>query len=123
MNAPNDYKLKPEHSGCLTAWLTVSVLAAIVVIFFLSRAIPIAQIRGMRTFVYILIGASVFNIVFIGGIFDWRRWGVIGFVATIIGSAVLQIITGLAAPRDVIAPFVQIGLLYYLIHDKWHYYD
>ena len=118
-----DHKIKPEHGGCLTAWLTVSVLAAIVAIFLLSRALPIAQIRGRGTFVYILIAASVLMIVCIGGIFDWRRWGVIGFVTMIIVSAVLQIIIGLATARDVIAPIVQLSLLYYLIQDKWHYYD
>ena len=123
MNAPNNYKIKPEHGGCLTAWLAVSVLAAIFTIVTLAGIREVAQQRGIGTLIYILIGASVLHVVFIVGIFDWRRWGVYGLIAIVIISAVLQIIAGVATTRDYVAPFVQLGLLYYLIHEKWDYYD
>lgn len=119
----NDTRIKPGHGGCLTLWLVVSALAAIFVIVSLLGIRELAARRGVGPLVYILIAASVLHIVFVVGIFDWRKWGVYGIVAIVIISPILQIIAGIATTRDYIAPFVQLGLLYYLIHDKWDYYD
>lgn len=119
----SDLRVKPEHGGCLTAWLVVSALLSIVAVVALLGVADIANQIGRGWIVYLFLGLVVVQVISIVGVFSWRKWGVYGLIITIIASSVVQIIGGIATTRDYVAPFIQLALLYYLVNKKWEYFD
>jgi len=114
---------KPERGGCLTWWLGLSLVFSILaILLFLGLGSELSR-RGFASLVVIGVVAIGVNLLFLYGIYEWKRWGVYGFAAASIISLVISIIGRTATTRDFVSPFIQIGLLWYLVKDKWDYFD
>ncbi|HEX2908787.1 MAG TPA: hypothetical protein VHO69_18090 [Phototrophicaceae bacterium] len=124
-----NYDIKPERGGCLTSWLVVSSGAsAVAVLGFLwimgvvsshpqaARQMPPGDILLFGIVMLVNIGSLV-------GIWKWKRWGVYGIVATAIASPFMEWAMGIATTTDFISPFIQLGILSFLLKDKWDYFD
>ncbi len=114
---------KPERGGCLSWWLGLSlVVSVLALIFFLGVGQQLSQ-RGFGYLIVFGIVAVVVNLACLYGIYQWKRWGVYGFAVGSIVSLIVSILGSTATARDFAAPFIQIGLLWYLVKDKWDYFD
>jgi hypothetical protein len=61
----------------------------------------------------------VLNLASLYGIWKWARWGVYGIASVSIISLVWELMLGTANTTDFIQPFVQLGVFWFLICDKW----
>lgn len=114
---------KPERGGCLSFWLGASLVVSVMALFvFLGLGSELSR-RGFSWIVLFGFFAVAVNLACIYGIYKWKQWGVYGFVAASIMSLVLEMISQTVTARDFVAPFIQIGILWYLIKDKWDYFD
>jgi hypothetical protein len=114
---------KPDRGGCLNWWLGLSfVFSILVFIIFLGLGSQLSRLGYGALFIIGLVSVGA-NVVFLYGIYDWKRWGVYGFIAGSIISFVVSALSRNMTLRDLAAPFVQIGLLWYLVNDKWQYFD
>lgn len=114
---------KPERGGCLSIWLAVSALFIIIAFFGLAGLASEAERQGIGAVIYVLMGMSVLSLVCLYGIYEWKRWGVYGLAAISIISPFVEASLGVADASDCIAPFVQLGILAYLVNDKWMHFD
>jgi hypothetical protein len=121
--------VKPERGGCLTLWLVVSSLAAVVGVILLFQTLGLLnRVSGPRAsqVQLVLIFAGIFLMIGIAclwGIWNWKKWGVYGVIATGIVSPLLQFLLGVGNAVDCVRPIIQFGVLYFLINDKWDYFD
>lgn len=118
-----NYTSKPERGGCLSIWLALSALLNVLAFLALVGLVSTAERRGLGFVIYLLLGATLVSLVCIYGMYNWKRWGVYGVAAISIISPIVQIIVGIATVRDYVAPFIQLGVLYYLVKDKWDHFD
>jgi hypothetical protein len=91
-------EVKQRH-GCLTAWLilmiVVNSLAALVYIFasgVIKHGLPNAPAWA---FPALAVLGIIANVVFAIALFQWKKWGFLGFVGTSILAFVINLILGL----------------------------
>jgi hypothetical protein len=115
-----------ERGGCLTVWLTVSIAVNLIAGFVLCNTFssissrPSGSVRPDATIILLfLIGLLVASLTCLWAIWNWKRWGVYGIAAFSIFSPFLEIAFGTATTTDFIAPFIQLGILYFLVKDRW----
>ena len=119
----SSFASKPDRGGCLSLWLGASVLFSIIAGFVILGAGGELTRRGYGLLFVFAIAAIVVNLVCIYGIYNWKRWGVIGFIAATVIGLVLNMIGGTATASTCASPFVQFGILWYLLNDKWDEFD
>lgn len=121
-----------QHGGCLTAWMGVSVafsLIGVVMAFQLLDLLRPGSLRpgantGLLVFYIVgLVVLLVLNLASLYGIWKWARWGVYGIASVSIISLVWELMLGTANTADFIQPFIQLGVLWFLIRDKWAYFE
>lgn len=118
-----------ERGGCLTAWLIVSALAAVFAVFVYFQLLSlisenlIVQQRISGAYIFALGALIVASIVGLWGIWNWKKWGVYLMVFTSLASAALEFMLGIATATDIIQPFLQIGLLAWLVSSRWDYFE
>ncbi|MBL8155849.1 MAG: hypothetical protein JNM70_16825 [Anaerolineae bacterium] len=113
----------PPRSGCLIAWLGVSAVVSVLSAYALLAVAGTASRLGVDWIVWVGVTVAVVQLVCLYGIFNRKRWGVYGIVALAFGGMIIQIIGGIATIRDYVSPFIQLGVLYWVVRDQWDYFD
>ena len=114
---------KPDRGGCLNLWLGASVVFSILaIVLFLGLGEQLTR-RGLGFFLIFGIVAVIVNLACIYGIYQWKRWGVYGLIGASLVSLVLNVIGGTVIVTTFVSPFVQMAILWYLVHDKWDVFD
>ena len=114
-----------ERGGCLSLWLAASALfGALAVITLLQLWNLVLQtpnaFQRVSPVVLVLFSALIIGLlVCLGGIWNWKRWGVYGAALCSIVSPFVESAMGVANAQDWIAPIIQIAVLWYLVKDKW----
>lgn len=105
---------RKERHGCLTAWLVLVILAN----GFTALATPlsVASIQeALPDFpawiVWPIAGLALLNILFAVALFNWKRWGFYGFVATSLAACALNLYAGLGI-FDSVRGLIGIAVLY-----------
>jgi len=115
--------VKPDRGGCLNLWLGASALFGVLGIFLILGLGGDLTRRGMGLFFVLSLVALVVVLVCDYGIYQWKRWGVYGLVATSFINLAISVMAGIATATSCVGPFVQLGILWYLVHDKWDVFD
>jgi hypothetical protein len=119
----HSFATKPDRGGCLNLWLGASVLFGILALFLLLGVGGELDRRGYGFLFILSLAAIVVDLVCIYGIYQWKRWGVIGLVATSLINLAFTVMAGIATATTCVSPFVQIAILWYLVHDKWDVFE
>lgn len=101
----------------LTAWIIASGLLSAAALFIIAAS------RVNNPIILLLAGLSVVNLISLGGIWQWKKWGAYGSVAVTIISPIFEVMFARPTIADCIAPFVQIGILYLLVMNRWSDFD
>jgi hypothetical protein len=108
------------RGGCLTFWLAYAAYVAILLIWFLPQLI-----LHVPEFKNVLIGIIVFQIIFIIGIWFWKKWGVWGYAAITLIYPVTNFLNNksiLQAFISLISSLSTILILYLLVKPKWQFF-
>lgn len=123
-----------QRGGCLTIWLGLSLALALISAANLFQLLDYLRPGALRPgagitsseLIGIIVGYGVLVIGIIAsiyGIWHWKRWGVYGMVAVVFVSPVIELMVGDLVPRDCVQPFLQSGFLWFLIRNKWKYFE
>lgn len=113
---------KPERGGCLSWWLGVSFVVSILALFVILGSSAQLTRHGFGYLIFFGVAAVGINLACLYGIYQWKRWGVYGFAAASILSLIVSLSGSTGTIRDLFTPLIQIGLLWFLVHDKWDYF-
>ena len=109
-----------ERGGCLTYWLAYAVIIALLVVYFAPNLIS-----NTPWFLNASIGITVFQIIFIVGIWLWKKWGVFGY-ALITFIAPIVTFLRVASISETFISLIQslslILVLYLLVKPKWQFF-
>lgn len=87
-----------QRHGCLTAWLVLMIIVnALAALLYLFGSAVIRQNLPNEpawTFPVLAVGCII-NIVFSIALFQWKKWGFFGFIATSIVAFVVNLAVGL----------------------------
>src|SRR5688572_25122347 len=110
-----------ERSGCLNLWLGASAFFAAVsgwVLFQILNAIanqpeqPVADGKWLAILLFSIM--IVATLIFLRAIVLWRKWGVYGMVVVSLASPFIKQALVRTNASDLIAPFVQLLILFFL---------
>ncbi|CAG0967135.1 hypothetical protein ANAEL_00970 [Anaerolineales bacterium] len=110
-----------DRKGCLTYWLAYAAILALLLIWFVPNFI--SNTEWYKT---AAIGCSIFQIIFIVGVWLWKKWGVFGYAAiTLISSiiayfrvgSILEIIVSLITSLSLVLA------IYLLVKPKWQFFE
>jgi hypothetical protein len=110
-----------ERGGCLTYWLVYAAIIALLVIYFVPNFLSNTQ-----WFKYASIGITVVQIIFIIGIWLWKRWGVFGYVVITLITPVVAFIRVESISQAFISLIQSLSLilvLYLLVKPKWQFFQ
>jgi hypothetical protein len=127
-------KNSPERGGCLTIFLLVLVVFTV---YGLWGAFGTKQVyqdlaaQGLIPEVLIpdwvlpaQIALAALSLVFIYGIFTWKKWGVYGLVAAWIAGIVIGMATpGTILPLSLLILGVEVLLLATALRGRWMYFE
>jgi hypothetical protein len=112
------YTPPPQRHGCLTAWLSVKLVAN-VILAVLGLLMLLASIEKgsnrLITLNTIIIICCTANVVFAVALFKWRLWGFFGFIVTSVIILVTNLAYG-ASENRAVAGFLGIGVLYWVLN-------
>ena len=111
-----------ERGGCLTTWLLVSgVLAVIALLAILSLGAQTGNLGngGIITGITIMLA----YLIFIYGTWNWKRWGVFGLAVSTVLSNGFQILNGIRPETNLLQMVVQLAILYFLVHSRWEQFE
>jgi hypothetical protein len=114
-----------ERGGCLTVWLVLVLIAnPLTAIYYLvSGQELLRQLPGFPGWALpVLAVAAAANFVFAIGMWMWKKWGIYGFIASAAVALVINIIAGLVVP-GIISAIISIGILLFLVRDKWDEFE
>lgn len=120
-----------DRGGCLSLWLIGSTLFSLYGLFVLCQAVSIVSDRssfysnrsGLMC-AFVLLGAIVIgSLVSLFGIWNWKKWGVYGIATMSIASPIIEGLVGAPDASDLVAAVVQLTILYFLVKDKWDYFE
>ncbi|MBZ0297743.1 MAG: hypothetical protein K8L99_34630 [Anaerolineae bacterium] len=118
--------LAQDRGGCLTLWLVVSVGFSVLSLSLILANVLLPwldSLQGMPLTTFGAIFLVIANLYCLWAIWRWKRWGVYGLIVTFIASLIVELMIGTATDADFIAPFIQIGILAFLIKDKWEAFE
>ena len=116
----NPNVIKQRH-GCLTAWLVLMIilnsLTAIVYLFagdMIAKNLP----GGISTPMLILLAIlGIANVCFSVLLFQWKKWGFLGFIITSIGALIINLSIGLGIGQSLFG-LVGLAILYGILQIK-----
>jgi len=120
----NFYSVSREtknRGGCLTYWLAYAAVIALLVIYFVPNIVSNTQ-----WFKNASIGITVFQIIFIIGIWLWKKWGVFGYAVTTMMTPVVAFIRVESISQAFISLIQSLSLilvLYLLVKPKWQFFE
>jgi hypothetical protein len=110
-----------ERGGCLTYWLAYAAIVALLLVYFLS-----SFVSNNPWFLNGSIGITVFQIIFIIGIWLWKKWGVFGYAVTTLITPIIAFLR-VSSITDALVSLIQsvslILVLYLLVKPKWQYFE
>jgi len=110
-----------DRGGCITYWLAYAVIIALLVVYFAPNITS-----NTPWFLNASIGITVFQIIFIIGIWLWKKWGVFGY-ALITFIAPFVAFLRVASISETLISFIQslslILVLYLLVKPKWQFFE
>ena len=112
-----------KRSGCLTAFIIILiVLYALGAIgYFLAGPLLAGMVPGYTAASSIYSGIlSLLSIVFLFGVWKYKKWGFYGFIAVSIINIVLSIFMGGDIITSVISGLIFPLILYFLIRPIWN---
>lgn len=119
-------KYKPERGTWLTVWIIASAVLSFVALVTMFQVLRTALGFSERTVpAYVTTGLLCMNtliilqLVFLFGIWRWKRWGVYGISIIAILSPIAESMAGAVTTGDWLAPFIQIGILWWLVRNRW----
>lgn len=107
--------MEKQRHGCLTTWLVllIGINALLAIVYVLGSSAVAASLpasRGWAIPVFILL--AIANVVFAIALFQWRRWGFYGFVASSVVAFALNLAVGAGpAIAGLLGPLVLFGVL------------
>ena len=110
-----------ERGGCLIYWLAYAAITALLLIYFLPNLVSNTQF-----FESALIGISIFQIIFLIGIWLWKKWGVFGYAAITLISPIVAFLGKESFSEVVINLITSLSLifvLYLLAKPKWRFFE
>jgi hypothetical protein len=110
-----------ERGGCLTAWIVVVAIANAVTAFqYITGGNQLAQaIPGASGGVFILLAVlALVNVAAAVALWYWKRLGFYAFIGTSIAALVINLALGVP-PLLSLVGLVGVGLLWYLLKDRW----
>lgn len=120
---------RPERGGCLTLWLVLSFGVGLLgVLMYVNLLGVVAErpgaLRIISPVALILFGILILSsLLFLADIWRWKRRGVYGIAITAIASPFIETMLRTADSSDWVAPVIQLGILYFLVKDKWDYFE
>jgi hypothetical protein len=99
--------MEKQRHGCLTAWLVLVIVANTLtaLAYVLGQSAVAANLPAGRGWVVpVLAVFAAANVIFAIALFQWRRWGFYGIVASSVVALVVNLLVGGG-------PFVITGLL------------
>ena len=111
-----------DRSGCLKYWLIYAVGIAILLIYFLLPTI----LSNSTWLTNAMIGTSVLQIIFIVGIWSWKKWGVFGYVILNFISPIIAFFNTGTLSQTLISLIQTLSLLlvlYLLVKPKWQFFE
>jgi len=116
----NFYSVSPEtkeRRGCLTYWLLYALLIIYFALSFFSNTqwIRIASL-----------GITVFQIIFIIGIWLWKKWAAFGYAIVTITSPIIAYLDATSFSRVLIILILSLSLvleLYLVVKPKWRFFE
>lgn len=82
--------------GCLTAYLTVMLLSNLGTAIFYMAALSNGKATTLPTpLMLIMATMCLLNLVLVGALFKWKKWGFYGFVGTTIIAFIINLYIGI----------------------------
>lgn len=109
-------EMKQRH-GCLTAFLILMIIAnSVTTILYLFASDTIGKnLPNAPAWVFpVLAVGGIFNVVCAIALFQWKKWGFFGFVATSILAFTVNLMIGLNIVQ-VLSGFVGVAILYWAL--------
>ena len=111
-----------EQGGCLRYWLGYAIIISLSVVWFILPAL----IAKNDFFTTAITGISIIQLIFIIGIWLWKRWGVWGYAITNLITPLIAFLR-VESLTDMIISLVQglslILVLYLLVKPKWQFFE
>jgi hypothetical protein len=118
------------RSGCLTVYLVLVIVFSLLsaVQYLAMGAVVRAGLEQMGMSVpgwYLpLMGVlSLAQIAFAIGIWQWKRWGVYGFVGLSLLSIVFNMVAGISPVFTIIASAIGLGILFFVVRPLWDHFE
>jgi hypothetical protein len=127
MDSENHRTATKQRHGCLTAYLTLLLVANMATaIIYLSSLSTDAPQRLPKSMILILGISTVLNMVFAVALFKWKKWGFYGFIGTTIIAGIVNLSLGIG-PLSLLG-FSGIPILYGILRignerAGWHQLD
>lgn len=100
----NPHEVKQRH-GCVTAWLAMMIIfnALLAVVYLFGGDFVAKNFAGgiSKTMLTALALIGIANVGFSVVLFQWKKWGFFGFVATSIAALVINLSIGLGIAQSV----------------------
>lgn len=111
-----------EQGGCLRYWLGYAIIISLSVVWFILPTL----IAKTDFFTVAITGISIIQLIFIIGIWLWKRWGIWGYVITNLITPLIAFLR-VDSLTDMIISLVQelslILVLYLLVKPKWQFFE
>lgn len=112
-------KANRQHSGCLSAFLNLAVVANA-----LLAVVNLILLAGDPDLLGFAILSALINLAGAGcafAVLKWKRWGVYGFVGAAVAGILVSL--GMGAGGDALRTIIPIILLLALVGPSWRYMD
>lgn len=110
-----------QRHGCVTAWLIFMIIvnALVSVVYLLATDLVVQSFGGPvpHSLIYLLGALGIANIICAVLLFQWRKVGFWGVVATYLGAFTINLIIGIDIFQSLIG-LVGIAVLYIILHIK-----
>jgi len=109
------------QSGCLRYWLGYTAIISLLVFWFIPTLTSDVGLYKIA-----VVSSSMLQIIFIVGIWLWKKWGVFGYAATNFVSPIIAFLRIGSFP-DIVISIIQslsfILVLYLLVKPKWKSFE
>ena len=110
-----------DRKGCLTYWLAYAAILALLLIWFVPNLV--SNTEWYRTMV---IGSSIFQIIFVVGAWLWKKWGVFGYAVVTLISPIIAFLRTESIAEVLVSLITSLSLilvLYLLVKPKWQFFE
>ncbi len=84
---PAQVKAKKKRHGCLTTWLIIMIIGAVIVA--IINLLGFSELQTWQLAAFIAIG--ILEVVFVIALFNWKRWGFWGICALAVITVIINL--------------------------------